>query len=263
MDVLKKRAKGTLFKWLKTNKEEKMIYTIGDLHIGFAVDKPMDIFGDNWKNHAEKIKQNWLNKVNNEDTVIMPGDFSWGMDLDEAKADFEFLNNLPGKKILLKGNHDYWWNTVKKMNKFLEDNNLENINFLYNNSYLVENKVIVGTKGWTTVQPNSEDNYRILKRECQRLELSIKDAIKHFGDNDSRKINEFEIIAFMHYPPFYKEEVNEEIDFIRLMNKYGIKKCYYGHLHGEAHKEAIEGIFDGIDFKLVSSDYLNFDLLEI
>ncbi len=119
-----------------------MIYVIGDLHLSFSTDKPMDIFGKNWENHAEKIKQNWLSKVNNEDTVILPGDFSWGMYLKETVADFEFLNNLPGTKILLKGNHDYWWDTVTKMNKFLAENNFKNIYFLQNNSYFVEGKII-------------------------------------------------------------------------------------------------------------------------
>ena len=233
-----------------------MIYVIGDLHLSFSTDKPMDIFGNNWENHTEKLKQNWLNKVNNDDTVILPGDFSWAMDLEEAKKDFEFLASLPGKKIMLKGNHDYWWNTVSKMNKFLKENDFENIEFLYNNSYCVDDKVIVGTKGWTTINPNSEEDYKILKRECQRLEISIKDAINRFG-------NDKEMIAIMHYPPFYKEEVAEEIDFIKLMKKYGIQKCYYGHLHGDSHKEAQEGLINGIEFKLISSDYLDFDLKKI
>ena len=214
-----------------------MIYIIGDLHLGFSVNKPMDIFGNNWENHSEKIKQNWLNKVNKDDTVILPGDFSWAMDLEEARPDFEFLNDLPGKKILLKGNHDYWWTTVKKMNAFLKENSFENIYFLFNNSYFVENKVIVGAKGWPTLTPNSEEDYRILKRECLRLENSIKDAISNFGEYK-------EMIAIMHYPPFYKDIVNEEIDFIKILKKYGIKKCYYGHLHGEAFKEAKEGEID-------------------
>ena len=231
------------------------IYIIGDLHIGFSVDKPMEIFGEKWENHSEKIKENWLRKVSKDDTVILPGDFSWGIDLQEAKLDFDFLNKLTGRKILLKGNHDYWWTTVKKMNDFLLKNDFQNIYFLYNNSYLIENKVIVGTKGWSTINYNSEENYKILKRECGRLELSIKSGIDKYR-------NDKEIIAFMHYPPFYKDEVNEEIDFIKVLKKYGVKKCYYGHLHGESHKEAQEGIIDGIEFKLVSSDYLNFDLIE-
>lgn len=231
-----------------------MIYVIGDLHLSFSTDKPMDIFGGNWENHAEKIKENWASKVNNEDTVILPGDFSWAMYLEESFEDFSYLNSLPGRKILLKGNHDYWWNTIAKMNKFLKENNFENIYFLQNNSYLADDKIIVGARGW--VNSLSDENYKIQKRECQRLELSIKDGISKYGENK-------EIIAFMHYPPFYKEEVPEEIDYIKLMQKYNIKRCYYAHLHSEAHKEAIEGIYRNINFKLISSDYLNFDLYKI
>lgn len=231
-----------------------MIYVIGDLHLSFSTDKPMDIFGGNWENHAEKIKENWASKVNNEDTVILPGDFSWAMYLEESFEDFSYLNSLPGRKILLKGNHDYWWNTIAKMNKFLKENNFENIYFLQNNSYLADDKIIVGARGW--VNSLSDENYKIQKRECQRLELSIRDGISKYGENK-------EIIAFMHYPPFYKEEVPEEIDYIKLMQKYNIKRCYYAHLHSEAHKEAIEGIYRNINFKLISSDYLNFDLYKI
>jgi hypothetical protein len=231
-----------------------MIYIIGDLHLSFGTDKPMDIFGKNWEDHSQKIKQNWLSKVNNEDTVILPGDFSWGMYLEETYKDFEFLNNLPGKKILLKGNHDYWWSTVTSMRKFLKENNFENIDFLYNNSFLIEDKIIVGTRGWVNSNFRSEENYKILKRECERLEISLKSGRENFG-------NDKEMIAFIHYPPFYKEEVPEEIDFMKLMKKYNVKKCYYGHLHGESHKDALEGDILSIDCKLVSSDYLNFDLI--
>ena len=231
-----------------------MIYVIGDLHLSFSTDKPMDIFGGNWENHAEKIRENWTSKVNSEDTVILPGDFSWAMYLEESFEDFSYLNSLPGRKILLKGNHDYWWNTIAKMNKFLKENNFENIYFLQNNSYLADDKIIVGARGW--VNSLSDENYKIQKRECQRLELSIKDGISKYGENK-------EIIAFMHYPPFYKEEVPEEIDYVKLMKKYNIKRCYYAHLHSEAHKEAIEGLYRNINFKLISSDYLNFDLYKI
>lgn len=232
------------------------IYVIGDLHLSFGTDKPMDIFGYNWENHAERIKNNWIEKVKEEDTVILPGDFSWATYLEDTYKDFEYLNSLPGKKIMSKGNHDYWWTTLKSMRKYLKENNFTNIDFLYNNSYLVENKIIVGARGWVN-NWSSEENRKILKRENDRLKLSIESGIKEFGKDK-------EIIAFIHYPPFYKEQtVPEEIDFIKTLNKYGIKRCYYAHLHGESHKDAIEGFVNGIEFKLVSSDYLKFDLSKI
>lgn len=231
------------------------IYVIGDLHLSFSVDKPMDIFGYNWENHAEKIKKNWIEKVKPEDTIILPGDFSWATYLEETYKDFEFLNSLPGKKILSKGNHDYWWTTVTSMRRFLNQNKFENIDFLYNNSYLIEDKIITGTRGWVN-NWKSEDNFKILKRENDRLKLSIEDGIKKYGEK--------EIITFIHYPPFYKEPIiPEEIDFIKTLKKYNIKKCYYAHLHADSHKEAVEGVVSDIDFKLVSSDYLNFELLQI
>ena len=138
------------------------IYAIADLHLSFLNDKPMDIFGDNWENHAEKIKNNWIKKVNQDDTVILPGDFSWAMYLDDTKLDFEYLSNLPGTKILLKGNHDYWWTTLAKMNDFIEVNEFKDIYFLYNNSYLVEDKIIVGSRGWNIL--DTENDSKMIKR---------------------------------------------------------------------------------------------------
>ena len=227
------------------------VFTIGDLHLSFGTDKPMDIFG--WGNHSEKIKQNWIENVKNQDTVIIPGDFSWAMTLEESYQDFQFLNSLPGTKILAKGNHDYWWNTLAKMTKFLHENNFQKIDFLQNNSYLIDDKIIVGTRGWATNGWNSEDNYKILKRENERLKLSIEDGLKKFGKDK-------EIICFLHYPPFFKENVPDEIDFVKTMKKYGIHRCIYAHLHGESHREAFEGVLEGIDFALVSCDYLDFKL---
>ena len=147
------------------------IYVIGDLHLSFGVNKPMNIFGDNWENHEEKIRTNWIKKVTDGDTVILPGDFSWAMKLEESIKDFEFLNSLPGKKLLSKGNHDYWWSSLKKMRRFLEDNKFQNIDFIYNNSYLVEDKIIVAIRGWIT-NPASPEDYKILRRENERLVLS-------------------------------------------------------------------------------------------
>ena len=233
------------------------IYVIGDLHLSFSENKPMDIFGYNWENHCEKIKENWLKTVKKEDTVILPGDFSWSTYLEDTYEDFNFLNSLPGKKIMSKGNHDYWWTTVTSMNNYLKENNFSNIYFLYNNAYLVENKIIVGTRGWVN-NFNSEENYKILKRENDRLKLSIEKGISEFGENK-------EIIAILHYPPITQTNIlkNETTPFIKMLREYNIKKCYYAHLHGDSHKDAFEGNINEIEFKLVSSDYLNFDLCKI
>lgn len=229
------------------------IYVIADLHLSFSQNKPMDIFGDNWESHAEKIKENWIKKVKADDYVILPGDFSWATYIEDTKLDFSYLNSLPGKKILLKGNHDYWWTTLASMRKFVKENEFENIDFLYNNSYLVEDKIIVGTRGWNVL--DSEDDKKMIKRETARLELSIKDGIQKYG-------NEREIIAFLHYPPITQNNLNklENREFINMLKKYNIKRCYYGHLHGQSHKDAVVGIIDGIEYKLISADYLNFDL---
>jgi len=228
------------------------IYGISDLHLALGMDKPMDIFGDNWENHEKKIEENWINKIKEEDLVLLPGDFSWAMYIEEAKKDFEFLNRLPGTKLLLKGNHDYWWTTLTKMKKFLEENNFKNIDFIYNNSYLWEDKIIVGTRGWSEQEDNAE---KIIRRENLRLEMSLKDGIEKYGKDK-------EIIVCMHYPPFNGfEELN--MNFIKTMKKYNVKKCLYGHIHGAAHKDAIQGIIEGIDVKMISSDYTDFDLVKI
>ena len=232
------------------------IYVIADLHLSFTKNKPMNIFGDNWDNHTEKIRNNWIQKVKQNDYVILVGDFSWATYLKDTKKDFEFLNNLPGNKILLKGNHDYWWTTLTSMRNFLKDNGFNNIDFVYNNSYCVENKIIVGTRGWNILD-NESDN-KMVKRESARLDLSIQDGITNFGDDK-------EIISFLHYPPITSNVIykNEETDFVKILKKYNIKKCYYGHLHGNSHKDAIIGEIEGIEYKLVSADYLNFNLVKI
>lgn len=233
-----------------------MIYTIGDLHLSFKENKPMSIFGENWDQHEEKIRKDWIEKVKNEDSVVLPGDFSWAMYLKDTDKDFKYLNELPGKKLLLKGNHDYWWETLTKMRVFLKENNFNNIDFLYNNSYEFEGKVIVGTRGWT-ISEEAED-IRLLKREALRLELSIQDGIKKYGKNK-------EFIAFTHYPPITKNTLinNELNEMLRILIKYNIKKCYYGHLHSTSIKEAVEGEHFGINFKLVSADGVDFKLIKI
>ncbi len=227
------------------------IYAIGDLHLSFQEDKPMNIFGDNWKNHEEKIRTDWTDKVNENDLVLLPGDFSWSMHLKNTFEDFKYLNELPGKKLLLKGNHDYWWTTLTSMRNFLKENEFTNIDFLHNNSYEYEGYIIAGTRGWT--QSDDIEDKRLVDREVLRLELSIKDGIEKYGENKP-------IIVCMHYPPIAS---NMNSPFIEIMKKYNVKKCLYGHLHGSSISEAIEGIYDNIEIKLVSCDSLNFTLWKV
>lgn len=227
------------------------IWAIADLHLSFNENKPMDIFGDNWKNHEEKIKQDWLNKVSDNDAVLLPGDFSWSMYLEDTVKDFEYINKLPGKKILLKGNHDYWWTTVTKMREFIEEQGFENIDFLHNNSFEYDGVIIAGTKGWAL--SGEEYDEKLVQREMLRLELSIEDGIKKYGEGK-------EVIVCMHYPPTTK---NGEMNFINIMKKYNVKQCYYGHLHSTAIQGAVEGDFFGINLKLVSADGLDFKLLKV
>ncbi|MBS5857359.1 MAG: metallophosphoesterase [Clostridia bacterium] len=232
------------------------IYTIGDLHLSFNEDKPMSVFGEIWNDYEEKIKEDWNGKVKEDDLVVLPGDFSWSMYLKDTYKDFEYLNKLTGKKLLLKGNHDYWWTTVTSMRNYIKENNFINIDFLYNNSYKFEKNIIVGTRGW--ILSEESEAKKMINRESARLELSIQDALKEKEDDD-------EIIAFMHYPPILKSNVqkNEMNEFIKVLKKYDIKKCYYGHLHSSSIKDAIEGVYFGIEFKLVSADGLNFKLEKV
>ena len=175
------------------------------------------------------------------------------MSLEDTYSDFEYLNSLPGRKLVLKGNHDYWWTTLAKMKKYLEENNFDKIDFLYNNSYIYEDKIICGTRGWEA-GANSEDR-KILRRENLRLEMSLEDGVKKYGDDK-------EIIVCMHYPPF-SESDELEYDLIATMKKYNVKKCIFGHIHGGTNVETIQGNVDGIEFKLVSSDFLDFKLIKI
>ena len=233
------------------------IYTIGDLHLSFHENKPMGIFGENWEGHEEKIKKDWKEKVTENDLVVIPGDFSWSTYLKDTYEDFDYLNKLPGKKILLKGNHDYWWTTVTSMRKFLKENNFQTIDFVYNTAYEFENYIIAGTRGWG--QNEEGEDKKLLKREVARLELSLEKAL------EQKEKQEKEILVFLHYPPIiHSNLINHEMSgFVKVLKKYDIKKCYYGHLHSSSIREAVEGNYYGIDFKLVSADGLDFKLLKV
>ncbi len=220
------------------------LYVIADLHLSLSVDKPMDIFGG-WDNYVEKLTENWNRTVSPEDTVVVPGDISWGIDLEEARADFSYVNDLNGKKIISKGNHDYWWTTMSKLNKFLDENGFDSIKFLHNNHYAYGKYGICGTRGWINETEIPADA-KVLAREAQRLEVSIQSALKE----------NLEPIVFLHYPPVYGNECN--YDILDVMYKYNIKECYYGHLHGRSHKNAVCGVRDGINFHLIASDFVQF-----
>ncbi|MCL2856847.1 MAG: metallophosphoesterase [Oscillospiraceae bacterium] len=225
------------------------IYAIGDLHLSVAAKKPMDIF-DGWQDHAEKLIENWERKIGPQDTVVLAGDTSWGMDLAQAVPDFRLLHNLPGRKIILKGNHDYWWTSLSKMIDTLEKHELGSISFLHNNSYYVEGLHICGSRGWLfeNGQPHNE---KIVRREAMRIEASLK----------SRESGEGETILFLHYPPTYAGQTLEA--YIDLMHKYGVKRCMYGHVHGQGQRHAVRGPYRGIEFSMIASDYLSFDPLQI
>lgn len=218
------------------------LYTMADLHLSFSTGKPMDVFGERWKDHSEKILQRW--PLTEQDTIVLPGDFSWAIDLKELSADMAFLDGLPGKKILSKGNHDYWWETLSKLNRFAED--YPSISFLYNNSYTVCETGICGTRGWT-LEVTDEDE-KILNREVGRLRLSLEKASAPPA-------------VFLHYPPVFGNLRCDPI--LKVLKEYSVTECYYGHLHGPAASSAVEGIIDGISFRLVSADHLDFTPLKI
>ena len=222
------------------------IFAISDLHLSFGTDKPMDIFGENWIGHIEKIQKDWQENVKEDDLVLLPGDFSWAMHLNDAINDFKFIEKLPGKKLLLKGNHDYWWTTIKSMRVFFKENNFKSIDFIHNNSYLFNDYIIAGTRGWNAIE--CKENEKMLNREKIRLELSIQDGIKKYGDNHK-------LIICMHYPPAK--------EFQEIIEKYNIKIVIYGHLHGLSQNDKLEECINNIEYKLVSCDYTDFKLVAI
>ncbi|MBQ3084537.1 MAG: metallophosphoesterase [Clostridia bacterium] len=222
------------------------IFVLGDPHLSLASDKPMDVFGARWENHAEKIKKAWLAQVTDADTVVLAGDLSWAMSLNEAEADLAFFHALPGKKLLLKGNHDYWWDTVSKMNRFFAEREWEDFEFLFNTAYNVEDVALCGTRGWE-LSAGGEQDQKILARELQRLEQSLS-----LGEGKEK-------IAFFHYPPFGEGES----PFLPILKKHGVRRCYYGHIHGGKALQTPPQLIDGIEFTLISADALDFSPLKI
>lgn len=220
------------------------LYAIGDLHLSLGVEKPMDVFGGNWVGYMDKLKEG-LSVIGPEDTTVLLGDLTWALDLDGAKPDFSWIDQIPGRKIILKGNHDYWWSTASKFYKFCEANGFSNQFILNNNHYEYDDWAICGTRGWFFEESRSgEHDEKVFKRELMRLEASLQSA----GEKPK--------MVFLHYPPRYKGYQCDEI--LDLLQKYQVRRCFYGHLHGPSHKLAMEGLWDGVEFRLVSADFLDF-----
>ncbi len=216
------------------------LYAIGDTHLSLSGDKSMDVFGGAWENYVDKLREGF-SVIEPEDTVVLCGDLSWGMSLEQAEADFAFLNALPGRKLLLKGNHDYWWTTAAKMNRFFAEKGFDTFQLLHNNCHFYGETALCGTRGWFFEEHGDP---KVFNRELIRLETSLKAA------------GEKEKLCFLHYPPRYQGYTCAEI--IELLERYQVKACYYGHLHGGSHRLAMEGIYSSVEYRLVAADYLNF-----
>lgn len=228
------------------------LYTIADLHLPLGIDKPMDIFGKAWENYVERLADNWQSTIKDDDLVVLPGDFSWATYLEQSERDFDYLHKLNGRKILLKGNHDYWWTTMNKLREFTAAHGYDDIDFLQNNSFMYEDIAICGTRGWLHPAWDSftDEDRKIFDREVLRLELSLKSA------RDYK-----EIFVFTHYPPMSLGK--EGNAFTGMMKSYPVTKCIYGHLHAASHRNALQGEVDGIEYRLVSGDYLNFEPVKL
>ena len=226
------------------------LYVIADLHLPFGVNKPMDIFGG-WDNYVERLEYNWQRKIKPEDTVVIPGDLCWALKLEESLPDFRFLEGLNGRKILLKGNHDLWWNTVTKIKYFFAANDIKSVSIVFNSCEEYEGLGICGTRGWISEYGEPADE-KVLAREAGRLEASICAA----------EAQGLKPVVFLHYPPLYLTGVNEPV--MQVLVRHGITECFYGHIHGKkGHACAFRGEHEGINYHLVSSDYLQFDPLDI
>lgn len=239
------------------------IFALADTHLSLSVDKPMDVFGSRWKCYIAKLENAWKKAVSDDDTVVIPGDISWAMNLKEAKADLLFLDALPGKKIISRGNHDYWWDTVKKLTEFFEKNEIKTISLLHNNAYIVENILITGTRGWYPDEKNAPpeaDHSKIIAREAGRLTLSAEAGQKLVSALPPQEAEKIVKCTFMHFPPVFRDYVCREI--VDVLHRYEIKRCYYGHIHGVYDMPAVREL-EGIEFIPIAADYLNFTPLRI
>ena len=234
------------------------LYAISDLHLSTNENtgKSMEVFGSRWMDYVQKLERNWRAVITDDDVVVIPGDISWAMTIDEAIHDFRFIESLPGKKLLGKGNHDFWWSTVSKMNAFFEKHELKTISALHNNAYETDDFIICGTRGWfndesnqNTVGGTAVDYKKIVAREQMRLKMSLEEGKKLRGESDK------EILVFLHFPPVYGDFICQEL--VDVLSEYGIKRCFFGHIHGNYYMPK-KTEYDGIEFIMIASDFLNF-----
>ena len=225
------------------------LFAIGDLHLSLDGSKSMDVFGGRWTDYQQKIERGF-SLLTDEDVCVLCGDLVWGMTMEAAREDFLFISRLPGKKIILKGNHDYWWSTAAKAYRFFEENGMENMQILNNNCYEYGEYAICGTRGWFFEEERGDEHDRkIMLREVGRLEASLKAA------------GERKKLVFLHYPPIYQGYECPEI--LSLLEQYQVERCYYGHIHGKGHSAAFQGERNGTVFRMVSADYLDFYPLKV
>ena len=224
------------------------LYVLGDPHLSFRSQKPMDIFGGAWNGYVDKLREG-LSILREEDTIVLAGDISWGMSLEESTEDFAFLDAFPGRKLIVKGNHDYWWTTANKTYRFWEEHGFKTLNLLHNNCYEYGGYALCGTRGWFLDEDKNGHNQKVFNRELLRLETSLKAA----GEKPK--------LVFLHYPPLYQGYSCPEI--LNLLEQYQVRACYYGHLHGGSHRLALEGMHSSVDYHLVAGDYLGFYPLKI
>ena len=219
------------------------LYALGDTHLSLGVNKPMDVFGGAWEGYLDKLTEGF-SVLTDQDTLVIAGDVSWGMSLEEAEPDFAWLDRWPGTKILMKGNHDYWWNTAAKMNRFFEEKGFTTLKILHNNCYEYGDAALCGTRGWFYEEDKEGQSQKVFLRELQRLETSLKAA------------GEREKLCFLHYPPFYTGYTCQPI--LDLLEEYHVTACYYGHLHGGSHRLAKQGRWGTVEYHMISADYLGF-----
>ena len=220
------------------------LYAIGELHLSLGAEQPMDVFGGKWIGYMDKLREG-VSVIGPEDTTVLLGDLSWALNLEGAVKDFAWINQIPGRKIILKGNHDYWWSTAAKFYKFCQENGFEDQWILNNNHYEYDGWAICGTRGWFFEEDRGgTHDEKVFRRELIRLETSLKSA----GDKNK--------MVFLHYPPRYRGYECREI--IELLERYEVRRCFYGHLHSESHKLAVEGLWGGVEYRLVSADYIGF-----